>query len=68
MKYFLLIVEGDVEPIAKGPYESDEARDRAAINEKRERGDQDGIYWLNVSERGLPFTGSYSGKFFEVNL
>jgi hypothetical protein len=48
MKYFLLIIEGDITPIVFGPFKSAEARDERAVIEKRRRGEQDGIFRIQV--------------------
>ena len=48
MKYFLLIVEGDITPIVFGPFKNAAARDERAVIEKRRRGEQDGIFRMQV--------------------
>ena len=54
-----------------GPYKSEESRDRAALRLKKNVGDEDGIFMLDVvPKRGhaiptIPKVFAYSGDFFD---
>ena len=65
MKLYLFITEGDVEPQIQGPFKSEAQRSVAAKAHKRENGDNDGIFMLDVDSQGVPTTYSYSNGFFE---
>lgn len=65
MKYYLLIVEGDIEPFLIGAFRTAAERDCRAFKEKRKRGDEDGIFMLNVPDRGHPKVDAYSGGFMD---
>jgi hypothetical protein len=63
--YYVVFVEGDVEPTLHGPFSSEEARDEAARKlRKADRLDpKSGIYRLDCTP--APKIDSYSGAFFE---
>ena len=60
----LLFIWGDVEPELHGPFVSDAARDQEARQLRAERGDDHGIYPLDIVN-GMPEVGTYSGSLFE---
>ena len=55
---YLVIVVGDIEPELH-KFETDEQRDNAAIEHKREEGDDDGIFKLDIVD-GVPVMMTYS--------
>ena len=59
---YLVIVVGDIEPELH-KFETDEQRDNAAIEHKREEGDDDGIFKLDIVD-GVPVMMTYSNGFF----
>jgi hypothetical protein len=59
---YLVIVYGDIEP-ELFPFETVVERDNAAIEHKRNNGDDDGIFKLDVVD-GKPEMTTYSNKFF----
>ena len=63
-KRLIVLVEGGVEPSFLGPFKSQQARNTAAL-ERRNKSDQDGIFWLNVYTNGKLEIGSYSAAFME---
>jgi rubrerythrin len=63
-RYYVLVVYGDVEPGLSRPFSTKEARDKKAKELKNEHGDENGIYWLDQTAKGLK-TGAYSGGFFK---
>jgi len=65
-KYYVVLVEGDVEPEQFGPFDTERERDIKA-RELRNENDEDGIYWLDMKGKE-PEIGSYSGMFFEEDI
>jgi hypothetical protein len=67
MKFYLLIVRGDVEPELKGPFPTEKMRDAYAKNYRhtRDKEAEDGLYPLDVDKQGNPNIDAYSGGFFE---
>ena len=67
-KYYVLFVEGDIEPSLLGPYKTQKERDAKArelkINEEGYANDENGIFWMDVTN-GVPEVGFYNGGFFE---
>ena len=64
MRFYLVIVYGDIEPVIKGPYKTKAARDCAAFRHRQKTSD-DGVYKLNVTSEGAPQIGAYSGGFMD---
>lgn len=63
--YWLVVMEGDIEPDLRGPFASDDERGEAAKKHRRSDPNmEDGLYPLNVTD-GKPCMGSYSGRFFD---
>ena len=50
----LLIVHGDIEPELIGPFSDEDQRDDAAMARRREHGDEDGIFMLDIDRGGRP--------------
>jgi len=69
MERWLIIVENDLEPDAIGPFPTDDERDRVARDHKAARGDEDGIFGLDIHKDGrlrcVPTIWAYSSGFFE---
>lgn len=65
-KYYVLMVMHDVDPELHGPFADAVARDRHARRLRTEHGDEHGIFTLEVSGKGVPKVGTYSGKFFTM--
>lgn len=59
---YLVIVVGDIEPELH-KFETNEQRNNAAIEHKREEGDDDGIFKLDIVD-GVPVMMTYSNGFF----
>ena len=64
MKYYLIMVWGDVEPGTYGPYPTEEKREEAAKELRREHGDKHGIYAADVEDNGELTVYTFSGAFF----
>lgn len=61
MKRYLLVVVGDVEPELMGPYKSDALRLQAARTWRQEKGDEDGIFRIDVGPYSSLNVRSFSG-------
>jgi hypothetical protein len=65
-KFYLVIVYGDVEPMTAGPYKSSIDRDQGAKDFRAsDEAQEDGIFWLNITDDWAPEIGAYSDSFFE---
>jgi DNA-directed RNA polymerase subunit M/transcription elongation factor TFIIS len=63
-KHYLLIVSGCVEPQPlEGPF-TEEERD-ARAREARNADEDDGVFWVEIDENGVPEIGAFSGAFME---
>ncbi len=68
IEYYLIFIWGDVEPHLHGPYRTEEERDQAAHELRKEEGDEHGYYPAQVTMvNGRPVLSidAYSGAFFE---
>ena len=61
--FYLLAVEGGVEPCVKGPYQTEEERDCAAQEIHEEQEEDDGLFWVDIDDSALT-VGSYHSGFF----
>ena len=67
VRFYLLVMHGDVEPELRGPFEQAHVRDDAA--RKHRCGDPekcDGLYRLDVVESGVPTVVAYEGLELEA--
>jgi hypothetical protein len=64
--YYLLEVEGGVEPSVQGPYETEYQRDRAAKQIRRRQEEDDGLFWADVDDAAVLTVGAYAAGFFWV--
>jgi hypothetical protein len=64
VKRYVLHVAGCVDPYLVGPYASAKTRDAKAIKLRNED-EEDGVFWLNVDNKGNVLVGAYSGGFME---
>ncbi len=65
MKYYLLVIWGCIDPAVKGPFESEETRDKAAVDFYIENGDEHGLFRMDTLEDGSVDVWPFSGSFFE---
>lgn len=66
MKFYLIMVWGDVEPELMGPFSSPDARDDEARLLRDEHGDENGIYMLTIDkDKPDPEIEAYCGGFFD---
>ena len=63
-KYYLIAVEGSIEPEAIGPFRGGRKRDDEAKKVRAQQGDDDALFWADVDEKGNLNVGAYSGGFF----
>ncbi len=63
--YFVVFVWGDVDPSLEGPFETEDERDAKAREIRRNEGDENGIYWLDLTESGKLEVGPYTGGFLD---
>lgn len=67
-QYYVLFIEGDVEPSLEGPFATSDERDERALNLKIEHGPEHGIFMLDIVSYGyMPAlqVNSYSTAFFK---
>ncbi len=62
--YYLLEVEGGVEPIVRGPYHTKHERDNVAKQVRLQQQEDDGLFWADIDEAGTLATGAYRAGFF----
>lgn len=66
MSYWLIFVWSDVEPEIRGPFDTEETRDQAAKELRREEGEDHGIFMLDITDDvPTPVVSSYCGGFFD---
>lgn len=59
--HYLLVMVGDISPELQGPFESDAQRVIAAQTYRVDRGDEDGLYRLNVPKGAPVSIGAFAG-------
>jgi hypothetical protein len=62
--YYLLEIEGGVEPVVHGPYHTKYKRDNAAKQIRQMQQEDDGLFWADVDEAGTLAVGTYTAGFF----
>ena len=62
--YYLLEVEGGVEPIVCGPYRTKHERDKAAKQIRRKQQENDSLFWADIDGAGTLSVGTYTAGFF----
>ena len=66
MKYYLLFIEDDIEPVLHGPYPAQTEQLIAAKQLRNTHGiEAGGIFPLNIDEQSIPSVYSFSGAFFD---
>jgi hypothetical protein len=64
--YYLLEVEGGVEPIVHGPYHTKKERNNAAKQIHRKQQEDDGLFRADIDDIGTLAAGAYRAGFFWV--
>ena len=62
--YYLLEVEGGVEPIVRGPYHTKHEQDSAAKQIHQTQQEDDGLFWVEIDKVAALTVGAYSAGFF----
>ena len=62
--YYLLEVEGGVEPTVHGPYRTKHERDNAAKQIRRRQQEGDCLFRADIDEVGTLVVGTYTAGFF----
>ena len=63
-KYYLLEVEGAVEPIVRGPYHTKRERDNQAKKIRRRQQEDDGLFSADIDKVAALTVDAYSAGFF----
>ena len=63
-KYYLIEVEGGIEPFAQGPFGTEDERDEIAREIRAGMDEDDCLFWADIDERGVLTVGSYDAAFF----
>ena len=66
-KYYLIEVEGGVEPIVRGPYRTKLKRDNTAKQMRLSQEEDDSLFWADIDETGRLTIGAYAAGFFWQN-
>lgn len=59
--YYLIAMQGDVDPSLLGPFDDDSQRLQAAKEYRQNEGDDDGLYRLDVPKGVVPVVDTFSG-------
>lgn len=62
-RYYLIEVEGGIEPFTQGPFETENERDEIAKEIHAAMGEDDCLFWADVDDRGVLTVGSYMAGF-----
>jgi len=62
--YYLIEVQGGIEPLTRGPFQDEHERDDTAKDFHKALGLDDCLFWADVDEAGGLIVGSYTGGFF----
>jgi len=62
-RFFLVAVDGCIEPRVEGPYRTKALREKAAREIRKEQSEDDALFWADV-QVGTLVVGCYSGGFF----
>ena len=62
--YYLIKVEGCVEPFVRGPYRTTHERDEAAKLIHKNLEEDDALFWANTDKIGRLIVGSYPSRFY----
>ena len=62
--YYLVEVEGGVEPIVRGPYHTKHERENAAKQIRQMQQEDDSLFWADIDEAAVLTVGAYTAGFF----
>lgn len=64
-QHYVLVVQQDVNALKVGPFLNPDERDAAARAHRKEFGQDDGLYWMQISAEGVVEVGDYGGDELE---
>lgn len=64
-QHYVLVVQQDVNALKVGPFHNPDERDAAARAHRKEFGQDDGLYWMQISAEGVVEVGDYGGDELE---
>jgi hypothetical protein len=62
--YYLIEVQGGIEPLTRGPFQDEHERDVRAKSIHKALSLDDSLFWADVDEAGGLIVGSYIAGFF----
>jgi hypothetical protein len=62
--YYLIEVQGAIEPLTRGPFQDEHGRDDRAKSIHKALRLDDSLFWADVDEAGGLIVGSYTAGFF----
>jgi hypothetical protein len=62
--YYLVEVEGGVEPIVRGPYHTRRERDNMAKQIRQMQQEDDSLFWADIDKVAVLTVGAYKAGFF----
>lgn len=62
--YYLIEVQGGIEPLTRGPFQDEHERDDRAKSIHKALRLDDSLFWADVDEAGDLIVGSYTAGFF----
>ncbi len=62
--YYLIEVQGGIEPLTRGPFQDEHKRDVRAKSIHKALSLDDSLFWADVDEAGGLIVGSYTAGFF----
>ena len=62
--YYLIEVQGAIEPLTRGPFQDEHERDDRAKSIHTALRLDDSLFWADVDEAGGLIVGSYTANFF----
>ena len=62
--YYLIGVQGGVDPFVQGPYQTEDERDEAATQIREAQEEDDSLFWAVIDEASGLSVGPYKAGFF----
>jgi hypothetical protein len=62
--HYLIVVSGGIEPVAQGPFGTEDERDEIAKEIHAGQDEDDCLFWADVNESGVLTVDSYAAGFF----
>jgi transcriptional regulator with XRE-family HTH domain len=64
IRYYVIVVEGGVEPSLNGPFDTEERQSSVARRLHRRLAEDDSLFWADIDEAGGLSVGPYTAGFF----